>query len=186
MVLDRVIENKYFPEIKNKTLTMDIKPTNKYGILNVGLVKNKYIITGYQWNYSYWDGERIRYIHSFDLRKLRERVLEIGQDWVILDNRKAIESYKFNNQLIEKHKKYVEKHGGNRKYYGSSGVSYVTIQKDNRQKNKKNYWRYSHNGINICDVKLDCLKEKVLNKGGEWIVRDVELYEHNLNKENLL
>jgi hypothetical protein len=171
-----MIENKYFPELND---AQNINLKNKYGILNLGLIRNDKVITGYQWSYSYWDGEKLRYIHSYDLLQLRQKVESKELDWIIIDNALAIDTYKFNNELLKKHKEYLKKNKGARKYRGSSGVSYVTIQKDSRS-NAKKYWRYLYNGLNICDTDLKSLMEKVLDAGGVWIVRDKDLLKKNL------
>lgn len=173
------IENNYFPELD---YPQNNKSRNKYGILNIGLIKNNKVITGYQWSYSYWDGEKLRYLHSYDLIQLRQKVENKGLEWIIIDNALAIDSYKLNKKFLDKHKEYLDENQGARKYRGSSGVSYVTIQKDSRS-NSKRYWRYLHNGINICDTNLMSLMKKVSEAGGVWIVRDKDLLKKNIAKE---
>ena len=169
------VVNEYFPELSEGNFK------SKYGILNIGLIKNKNVVSGYQWNYNYFDGEKTKFIHSYDLRIVREKVLELGGEWIITDPHKAIESYKFNNTLVAIHDKYMN--SKERKYRGTSGVSHVTIQRYDNP-NLENYWVYRHNGINCCDEKLTKLKEKVLALGGEWIIRDNTLYENNIEYNN--
>ena len=170
-----IIENKFFPELNE----LEYKgPANKYGILNVGLVRNKKVVTGYQWSYSYFDGEKVKVYHSYDLRILRKKVLDNGYEWVITDNALAIDSYKFNNELVKFHDEYFKKQKG-KKYTGSSGVQYVSKQIDKRGKGYE-YWRYSHEGVVFSGKSLESLKEKVEGAGYEWIIRDDELYSKNL------
>ena len=179
--MDIDLTNNYFPELDNIPIVYD----DKYGILNVGLVKNEKVVTGYQWNYKYYDAidSKIRFFHSYDLRKLRKKVLNHGFEWIITDNQKAIESYKFNNNLMKKHNNHVRKY--NSKYRGSSGVLHVSKQLDKRYKNKYT-WRYCYEGV-ICSSKsLALLKEKVMNKQCEWVVKDNELYQWNLDNEPFL
>lgn len=172
---------EYFPEL----LDLDkVKLESKYGIFSVGLTKNSKVITGYQWNYKYWDGETVRLIHSYDLRLLRERVLSKGLDWIITDNRKAIDSYKLNNKFMEIHKNHIREYG-ERMYYGSTGVKYVS--KYNNSKYRKGYhWVYSNReGVCFTCKSLDCLKSKVISRGLDWIVKDEELYLETLKMDKL-
>ena len=175
MINNEPIVNEYFPELDGKSYK------SKYGILNIGLIKNKNVASGYQWNYIYYDIDcnRTRFIHSYDLRIVREKVLELGGEWIITDSRKAIESYKFNNELVKKHDEYLK----DRKYRGTSGVNHVTIQRHNG-KDYGNYWVYRYNNINCCDKNLTDLKKKVIELGGEWVVKDNDLYEHNIKYNN--
>ena len=173
--------NMYFPE-----LTMNAPEyESKYGILNVGLIRNSKVVTGYQWNYNYLDvvDMKIKYIHSYDLRILRRKVLDKGFEWIITDNREAINAYKLNNKLLDKRKGYVRK--SNRKYRGSSGVKYVSKQHDKRYDGDYT-WRYCYDGVLVSDKSLKCLKGKVLDAGGEWIVCDGDLYDRNISVEPFL
>ena len=158
-------------------------PPSKYGIVGVGLNKNDKVITGCQWCYNYWDEDqlKVRALHSYDLRILREKVLEIGHDWIIDNNRLAIETYKYNNELIRMHDEYIQKNNA-RKYSTSSGVKYVTVQRDSRW-NIKKYWKYIHNDVRFSSKSLLELESKVKESDNEWIIVDEERYLSNIRDE---
>ena len=167
--------NNYFPELNKRNYK------SKYGILDVGLIKNEKVVSGYQWQYIYYVDGKTKFIKSYDLRVVREKVLKMGGEWIITDSKEAIKSYKFNNELVKIHDDYFKKYG--KKYWGSSGVKYVSKQKDYKGLNKT-YWTYKKDKINYCDEYLSELKKKVIQSGENWIVKDEKLYKENLLNNN--
>lgn len=167
---DDYVGRDYFPEITKHNKENPLK--SKYGILNVGLVKNSKVVTGLQWNYSYYDGERIRVIHSYDLRILRKKVLSVGEDWIITDNRQAIDTYKKNNELVKLHDSVLNETTRRNR----TGVKYVS--KNHSTKYKTGYYFMYHESDNkrVTSAHLKDLKVKVLNNGWEWIIIDEERY----------
>lgn len=169
----------YFPELENRVPVN----TNKWGIMNVCLSNCDKVVTGHQWKYTYFDGEKTRIISSYDLTKLRQKVLRKGLDWIITDNKYAIDAYKLNNELKKKHDSIKRTH--NRKNYGS-GVKYVYKTRDKRSKNGY-YWVYlnrSDEGQKTYTNKtLTELRKRVTDNGLKWEVVNPEVYEEIVNNE---
>ena len=176
------VSESYFPELENR---MPVN-TNKWGILNVCLSNCDKVITGYQWKYTYFDvgANKTRIISSYDLTKLREKVLMKGLDWIITDNGLAIDSYKLNNELREKREE-LKSTIINRKNYGS-GIKYVYKSHDKRSK-KGYYWIYLNRSDegqkSYTNKTLLELKERVISDGLRWEVVNPEVYERVLNEE---
>lgn len=167
-----MVVNDYFPELES--LGTD-RLMNKTGIFNVRLVHNRRVASNYQWVYNYFDGEKVKYIHTYDLRLLRKKVLDLGFDWIILDNETAMDSYKFNNELIDKRNEYIHNCDYTVKSQGSSGVYFVTWC--------NGHWKYEDNGLVFSSGSLNRLKSIVLDNGGYWIIKDKKLYLENLDEE---
>lgn len=152
--------------------------------MNVCLSKCDKVLTGYQWQYNYFDGVKTRIISSYDLTKLREKVLRKGLDWIITDNKYAIDAYKLNNELKKKHDSLRTTY--NRMNY-SSGVKYVYKTQDKKSK-RGFYWmylnKYSDKGQKSYTRKtLRELKDSVTGDGLPWNIVNPELYEQLLNEE---
>lgn len=169
------MSNVYFPELDDLPFPV---LESKYGILNVGLNKHNNF-TNYIWTYVYYDSERgtVRALSSYDLRKLRERVLDNGFDWIITDNRKAIETYKFNNELMKKHSKLNHKERNLKLSRKHNTTGFYRVGKNKGNQYKKGYnWKYRYyaNGKPKMIVSSDLhkLKKKVIGKGLDWIVLD--------------
>lgn len=75
---------------------------NKSGIKNVYKSKNK-SKQGFGWCYNKMINKKSYNFYSRDLRILKEKVLDNGFDWVILDEDKANKSFKENLENIEKY-----------------------------------------------------------------------------------
>ena len=177
-----MIENEvksYFPELENQLKIDD----NKWGILNVYLTKCNKVITNYQWKYAYFDGEKLRVLSSYDLTKLRQRVLKKGLDWIITNKKYAIDSYKLNNELLAKHKLLKKGKVSNNL---SSGVKYVYRRPDKGAK-KGFYWTYvnrlTSGQRNYSSVSLKQLEERIKQEGLPWFVVNPEVYSKIIEQE---
>ena len=179
---DEDMMESVFPELEEKPI---IK-SNKWGILDVCLSKCNKVVTGYQWKYSYFDGFKIRVLSSYDLTKLRQKVENRGLNWVITDNRLAIDSYKLNKELLEKHESTIKyKNREN----STSGVRYVYRSPDKGAK-RGFYWIYVNNHQegqkSYTSNSLLRLKERIEKEGLTWTVINPELYEQLLCEEECL
>ena len=166
----------YFPELNNHKIVI---PESKYGILNVGLSRCNGNYTGCRWSYTYYDLDtcKLKTLSSYDLRKLREKVLNHGFDWVITDNRKAIDTYKLNNKLMDKHNDLVGSRQNLKLSMKRNSTSFYRVGKNTNYIYSKGYnWKYRYY-VNkelktIVSTDLKILKSKVLKSGLEWKVLD--------------
>lgn len=168
-----------FPELEKPKL---IK-SNKWGIMDVCLTKCNKVVSGYQWKYSYFDGVKIRVLSSYDLNKLKQKVVNRGLEWIITDKRLAIDSYKLNHQLLEKRDditRYKDRENS------TSGVRYVYRTPDKGSR-RGFYWIYVNNHRNgqksYTSNSLLKLKERIENEGLKWTIINPELYEQLLTEE---
>lgn len=180
MLIIDIPTRSYWPELENKTPVN----TNKWGIMNVCLSNCENVITGHQWKYTYFDGVKTRIISSYDLTKLRQKVLSKGLDWVITDNKCAIDAYKLNNELKKKHDNLRTTY--NRKNYGS-GVKYVYKTPDKNAK-RGFYWVYLNKYIDTCQKSYTSktllqLKKRITKDNLPWKVVNQELYDEILQEE---
>ncbi|WP_295723631.1 hypothetical protein [uncultured Methanobrevibacter sp.] len=77
----------------------DDKFSIKWGIFNVSLCKSQISKTGYIWRYAYFEGDRMKFLSSRSLVRLRKMVLDKDLEWVITNNKNAIDAYKLNKEL---------------------------------------------------------------------------------------
>lgn len=171
----------YFPELENRIPVN----TNKWGILNVCLSKCDNVISGHQWKYTYFDGFKTRVISSYDLTKLRMKVLHKGLSWVITDKKYAIDAYKLNNQLVDKHNNLKK---NTKRVNSSSGVKYVYRRPDKGSRNGF-YWVYvnkhSIGQKSYSSNSLTRLQERVERDGLPWEVVNKKLYSSLIERELL-
>lgn len=169
----------YFPELEDNLRIED----NKWGILNVYLTKCTKVITNYQWKYTYFDGEKLRVISSYDLTKLRQKVLKKGLDWIITNKSYAIDSYKLNHELLQKHAVLKKTKVSNN---SSSGVKYVYRRPDKGSK-KGFYWTYVNKAEegqrNYSSVSLKKLEERIKQEGLPWFIVNQEVYQSIIENE---
>lgn len=168
-----MITESYFPELENMTP----KRSNKWGILNVCLTACDRVVTGYQWKYSYFDGIRMRVLSSYDLEKLKRRVLNKGLSWVITDEDYAQDSFVLNRQLLRKHEEYkITRTRENT----ASGVKYVYKTVDKHSK-KGFYWiflnTHREGQKSYTGKTLERLRARVEREGFTWEVINQEIYE---------
>ena len=176
---------EYFPELDG----IDSKYSNKYGISNLSLVKDGNVLTGYSWRYTYYDGytEKVKFISSYDLKKLRKKVESKGFDWRVTDLEMAKETYKLNDELVAEHERirseHIESKGIVAEHTISKcGVQYVYLN----DTNQNSYWTYRDKKHKTLTRRyLSDLKKVVEDKGYDWIVKDKTLYESILEKERL-
>jgi D-mannonate dehydratase len=149
----------------------------------VCLTKCDNVTTGYQWKYSYFDGVKIKVLSSYDLIKLRQKVDNRGLPWTITDSKLAIDSYKLNKDLLEKHDsltRYKDRENS------SSGVRYVYRTPDKGSR-RGFYWIYVNNHHegqkSYTSNSLLRLKERIESEGLKWTVVNQKLYKKLLNQE---
>lgn len=163
----------YFPELENLTP----KRTNKWGILNVCLTQCERVVTGYQWKYTYFDGLRMRVLSSYDLEKLKRRVLNKGLSWVITDEDYAQDSFVLNRQLLRKHEEYKITR---KRENTASGVKYVYKTVDKHSK-KGFYWiflnTHREGQKSYTGKTLEKLRSRIEAEGFIWEVINPEVYE---------
>ena len=167
---DWVIVNE---ELANKSLEESARNMNeKYkdhstGILRVYCVSTDKSNQGFRWNYTYRENNKYKTLSSVDIFKLKEKVLSKGLDWIIVNEEIAEETFKkaskqYNESLYKNHKT------------GILGV-YKSKKKDVVQ---GFIWSYDYKvdgkKKTITSVDLNKLKEKIRNKGLDWIVVNEE------------
>ena len=169
---------QYFPELEKSSYLEE----SKWGILNVYLTKCKRVMTKHQWKYNYFDEEskKIKVISSYDLVKLRTKVLNQGLDWIITNKEYADESYKLNEKLLQEHDA-VKKNKKSRN--SSSGVKYVYRRPDKGSR-QGFYWTYVNKTgkgkqKSYSSITLPELEEKVKSEGLPWIIVNEEVYKDN-------
>ena len=67
------------------------KAKTRTGVLYVFKAKSKSCDKGYIWRYTYKEQGKRKSINSVTFKRLREKVLAKGLDWIILDEQKAME-----------------------------------------------------------------------------------------------
>ena len=81
------------------------KSKNKTGFYNVGIQKKEDCRQGFVWKYRFTDGNPYRIvIGSVDLIKLKQKVLDKGLPWSVIDETKAkqtCEKYKYDFKKLE-------------------------------------------------------------------------------------
>lgn len=171
----------YFPELENMTPVR----SNKWGILNVCLSQCERVVTGYQWKYSYFDGFKMRVLSSYDLEKLKRKVLNKGLSWIITDEDYAQDSFMLNQELVRKHDEYKITRTRDKT---TSGVKYVYKTVD-KHSSKGYYWIYVNNyregQKSYTSVTLKKLRERVEAEGFKWEIINPEVYENIIASEEL-
>lgn len=152
--------------------------------MNVCLTNCDHVVTGYQWKYTYYDDGKMKFLSSYDLIKLREKVIRKGLPWNITCNKYAIDTYKYNNELLRKHDELKKT---NTRLNRTSGVKYVYKTQDRKSK-QGFYWKYVNNSSkgeqkSYAGRTLLSLKERVTSEGLPWIIVNQELYDSLLEKE---
>lgn len=173
---------EYFPELKD----FKHKNRDKYGISNVTLVRDNNVLGGYSWRYTYYDkeSERMRFISSYDLKKLRRNVESQGFDWVVTNMDRARETYKLNSRLLVSHENIRIRNKESKRVaehtVSKCGVQYVYLNKTKGTV----YWTYRDGKHkSITRKSLNVLRSVVESMGYEWIVKDKDLYESILDGE---
>lgn len=173
----------YFPELREYVNN----DRDKYGISNLSLVKDKNVIGGLSWRYSYYDivEDKVKVISSYDIKTLRRNVELKGLNWIVTNVERARETYKLNSKLLVEHEKIRESNLNNRvaeHTVSKSGVQYVYL--NNSKKNV--YWTYRDGKHkSITRRTLQELSDTVKSMGYKWIVKDKDLYEFLLEKEKI-
>lgn len=174
-----MIMQSYFPELENLTP----KRTNKWGILNVCLTQCERVITGFQWKYTYFDGARMRVLSSYDLEKLKRRVLNKGLPWTVTDDNYAQDSFILNRQLVRKHEEYKRTRTIQNT---ASGVKYVYKSMDKHSK-KGFYWiflnTHREGQKSYTSTTLKKLRNRIESEGFTWEIINQEVYERILDSE---
>ena len=120
-------------------------------------------VSGDGYNYLYYNSDnKRRALRAVTISKLKEKVLERGFDWIVLDEELA---EKTERESQERYRKKYENH--------STGIRRVRKKKSKTSK-QGFLWEYVYQKDNktkyISSTDLDKLKEKVLANGLEWEV----------------
>ena len=146
---------------------------NKTGILNVDKRNKKGVIS---WTYRKTIDTEITQFSSFDLLKLKEKVLNENMDWVVYDTELANNSFNENKVYLTKSKKSQNKSG-------ILGVRTKIV-------NNNEYWIYSRtfNGENkyFSSKNLLYLKEMVESENLPWEVLDETLVKLSLEQNKFM
>ena len=142
------------------------KAQNTTGFLNVSKVTSDKAFQGFFWAYHHIDKQGTYHrIVSVNLIHLKEKVMQRGFKWKIIDENASITSLKENEYWNSQIRR-----GTNTGYYGVSKIKHTRV---------KQGYIYQYNlpyskGINSSfgSVSLTKLKEKVLEKGLPWGVID--------------
>ena len=65
------------------------KTSNKLGLFRVFISKNKSCKQGWDYCYNYVDNGKRKELHSVDIFKLRQKVLDKGLEWIVVDEEKV-------------------------------------------------------------------------------------------------
>ena len=104
IVLDEDMANESLRENKINFQKFGFRNfSNKTGIKYVYKSKNG-SKQGFEWRYKKIINKKRYSFYSIDLRKLKQKVLDNGFDWIILDEHKANNSFKENEENIKKYK----------------------------------------------------------------------------------
>ena len=142
---------------------------NSSGILNVCKYHTENCTQGFSWSYWYYEDSQQKHISSIDLLRLKEKVLDKGLEWIIVNEELANKSLE--ESSINTKKKYKNHSTGILRVYPQC------IDKTN-QRFKWNYtYRENNKYKTLSSVDIFKLKEKVLRKGLEWIIVNEEIAE---------
>ena len=143
------------------------KSKNTTGFLNVSKVKSDTAFQGFFWAFQYVDNKNVHHrFVSVNLIKLKEKVIENGLKWKIIDENQASLSLKENEDCLSLFKK-----GTNTGYYGVSKVSHKRVKQGFIYQYNLPY-RSNKINSSFGSVSLKKLKEKVIKKGLPWGIID--------------
>lgn len=128
--------------------------------------------------YSYQNHSKNINIKSMDLIELRNKILEVGCDWNIVNQELADVFFK---KYQQDNKKFL------RNRY-KCGVKYLYKTKNKKSKTGFKYtYRISGQNINFSSINLDTLQKKVISKGLLWDIFDKDIFNKELltNKQLL-
>lgn len=177
--LKKIVQDNGFPwdiidpNLEKKNLQVDKKikkeKLNKTGILNVDKRNKKGIIS---WTYRKTINKKVNQFSSYDLLKLKEKVLDANMDWIVYDTDLAKKSFDENKSYLVKSRKSQNKSG-------ILGVRTKTV-------NNNEYWVYSRtfNGKNkyFSSKNLLDLKNSVEAENLPWEIIDANLVKLSLEK----
>ena len=150
------------------------KSTTSTGVYRVSCVKDKRIKQGYCFIYIH-SSANVEY-QSINILSLKERVLDNGLDWIIVDEEKYIKVLQKNMEDIKKYPSRI----------GALGIQYVSKKTSSKVKQGFLY-RYSlqsgDNKIDLTSTDINKLEKKVKDNGYDWVILDDAksnaLYEEN-------
>lgn len=181
-----VIDNESYEKClkeNEENLSKYPKTINTTGIEGVKKRDDKYSKT---WTYNKQINGKHHQLSSINLLNLKEKVLDKGLPWVIIDEENHNKSIKENQEMNKN--KYKNKNK-NKKRTHTTGIKGVSKKKEKDQRINWIY-RKTINGklTAIGSVNLLELKRKVLEKNLPWEVIDEDKYNESLkeNKQALL
>jgi len=148
---------------------------NPTGFFRVNKSKDETCLKGFRYVYRYYEGDKRKELSSVDILRLKEKVIDKGLKWTIVDEDKAEFTLKESNEKVEKRFIHHTRESKLRisKAIGSLGIYRVTKKNCKTCKQGFSYeYRYQdeNNKIkHLTSVDLNKLKEKVIAKGLPWI-----------------
>ena len=174
-------------ELSNSHKMLISKSSNKTGFFRVYKTKRDDAHQGFTWAYGYFDeNNKRKVIRSVDLLSLKDKVVENGLEWAVIDEEKAKISFEENKLNIKETEEYLilnRKMDMETKVKISSNTSEtgffrVNIETDKRY-NQGFRWKYGYYDENnkrkrLSSTNLIKLKHKVVNKKLDWLIVDEE------------
>ena len=163
-IIDENLANESLEKNEEIMLKFPKKNINKTGFYRVSKLKNEDYIQGFGWKYNFGKHQ----ILSADLTELEQKILKLGFEWKITDEKLAKES------LEENEKNLTEI------FLNKSPTGILNVLKVENCNYTQGYtWQYTYRENNraftLSSTDLTFLKEKVLTKGLSWIVSNEEL-----------
>lgn len=177
-------ENKCEKSLKENIINLDQIEHFRWSYTGFDKVKKRAyddVLQGFMWTYRYKKNYKQIELSSINLLELKDKVLNNGLDWIVLDEDMANESLKENKENYEKY----DFHTSNNK----TGIKNVHKSKDHTKQGFS--WCYSQI-INkklhtFSSIDLIKLKDKVLDNGFNWVILDKKLVKESFkeNEENM-
>ena len=140
------------------------------------------ILQGFLWTYRYKKNYKQTELSSINLLDLKQKVLDNGLEWKIIDENKAKESLKKNEENFKKYGFYTNRN--------KTGILHV--YKSKKRKTKQGFiWCYKQvinkKRYGFSSIDLEKLKENVLRNNLEWDVIDENRAKKSFkeNEENM-
>ena len=185
-VLDEPVNGTFWPELEPNSQAIGDYGTGYY---NVMVVDTDISMTGYRFDYVYFDKDGNRcYLTSVSLPRLRTRVLDNGLKWKVLNAQSASKTLTLN--LLDLHFRNVERAARlfNNRF---SGVAYVRRGQGLCSDGRSPLWVYfkydkdDQQKYHFSAKTLRVLKKKAEQRGVPWEILHREAYDYICEQEEL-
>ena len=185
-VLDEPVNGTFWPELEPNSQAIGDYGTGYY---NVMVVDTDISMTGYRFDYIYFDEDGNRcYLTSVSLPRLRTRVLDNGLKWKVLNAQSASKTLTLN--LLDLHFRNVERAARlfNNRF---SGVAYVRRGQGLYSDGRSPLWVYfkydkdDQQKYHFSAKTLRVLKKKAEQRGVPWEILHREAYDYICEQEEL-